>query len=50
VGNTPSTINVSVGSHDVAVKKKGFSGWTKKLNVTGGSIHLNAELEQKPQP
>jgi hypothetical protein len=45
VGNTPSTVNVTAGSHDVAVKKKGFSDWTKKLNVTGGSIHLSAELE-----
>ena len=45
VGNTPSTINVTVGSHDVVVKKKGFAVWTKKLNVTGGNIHLNAELD-----
>lgn len=45
VGNTPSTVNVAAGSHDVAVKKKGFADWTKKLNVTGGSIHLSAELE-----
>ncbi|HEX4319752.1 MAG TPA: PEGA domain-containing protein [Acidobacteriaceae bacterium] len=45
VGNTPSTINVASGSHDVSVKKKGFADWTKKLNVTGGSIHLSAELE-----
>lgn len=49
VGNTPSTINVVAGSHDIAVKKKGFADWTKKLNVTGGSVHLNAELEQTPQ-
>jgi hypothetical protein len=45
VGNTPSTINVAMGSHDVAVKRKGFVNWAKKLNVSGGSIHLNAELE-----
>ena len=48
VGNTPSTVAVAAGSHDVAVKKKGFADWTKKLNVTGGSIHLNAELEAQP--
>jgi len=48
VGNTPSTINVAAGSHDIAVKKKGFADWTKKLNVTGGNIHLNAELETAP--
>lgn len=48
VGNTPSTVTVAVGSHQIAVKKKGFTGWTKTLNVTGGAIHLSAELEQQP--
>lgn len=48
VGNTPSTVTVAPGSHDVAVKKKGFADWTKKMNVTGGSIHLSAELEASP--
>lgn len=46
VGNTPSTITVAPGSHQIAVKKKGFMDWTKTLNVTGGTIHLNAELER----
>lgn len=46
VGNTPSTLAVPSGSHKIAVKKKGFTDWTKALNVTGGTIHLNAELEQ----
>jgi PEGA domain len=46
VGNTPSTITVAAGSHQIAVKKHGFNDWTKTLNVTGGSIHLNAELDQ----
>jgi hypothetical protein len=48
VGSTPSNITVAVGSHQVAVKKKGFTAWTKTLNVTGGTVHLNAELEQAP--
>lgn len=46
VGNTPSTVNLSPGSHQIVVKKKGFLDWSKTLNVTGGSINLNAELEQ----
>jgi hypothetical protein len=25
-----------------------FAGWSKTLNITGGTVHLNAELEQKP--
>ena len=48
VGNTPSTVNVAAGSHDIAVKKKGFADWTKKLSVTGGNVHLNAELDAAP--
>jgi hypothetical protein len=46
VGNTPSTVTVAFGSHKVAVKKKGFLDWTKTLNVSGGTVHLNVELEQ----
>jgi hypothetical protein len=48
VGNAPSTVTVAPGSHQITVKKKGFSPWSKTLNVTGGSIHVNAELEQRP--
>jgi len=48
VGNTPSTVTVAPGSHQIAVKKKGFTDWSKTLNVTGGTVHLNAELEQVP--
>ena len=54
VGNSPSTITVAPGSHQITVKKKGFTDWTKTLNVTGGTVHLNAELEltqpQAPVP
>jgi hypothetical protein len=46
VGNTPSTITVAPGSHRIAVKKKGYADWGKTMNITGGTIHLNAELEQ----
>ena len=48
IGNTPSSVNLTSGSHQVVVKKKGFVDWNKTLNVTGGSISLNAELEQAP--
>jgi hypothetical protein len=47
VGNTPSTVNVAAGSHDIAVKKKGFADWTKKLSVTGGSIHLEQNHDKR---
>ncbi len=48
VGNTPSTVEVATGSHEIDVKKRGYTDWTRKLNVTGGSIHLNADLQQQP--
>jgi hypothetical protein len=48
VGSTPSTVNLAAGSHQIVVKKKGFADWTKTLNVTGGNINLDAELEQAP--
>jgi hypothetical protein len=48
VGNTPSTVSVAPGSHQIAVKMKGLADWTKTLNVTGGTVHLNAALEQTP--
>jgi len=48
VGDTPSTISIPPGSHQVSVKKKGFASWAKTLNVTGGMVHLNAELDQEP--
>jgi hypothetical protein len=47
VGNTPSTIIVTQGAHDISVKKKGFTIWTRKLNTTSGTVHINAELEQE---
>jgi hypothetical protein len=46
VGNTPSTISIAAGSHQICVKKKSFSDWTKTLNVTSGTIHLNADLDR----
>lgn len=45
MGNTPSTLTVAPGSHSVAVKKKGFADWSKTLDVSGGAVHLNAELD-----
>jgi CRISPR/Cas system-associated exonuclease Cas4 (RecB family) len=47
VGNTPSTVTVAPGKHQVVVKKKGFTDWARTLNVTGGTIRLNAEMKQE---
>jgi hypothetical protein len=50
VGNTPSTLSLAPGSHEISVKKKGYTAWTRKLNVTGGNIHLNADLDKEVAP
>ncbi len=47
VGSTPSTVSVPPGQHTITVKKKGYTDWTKTMNVSGSSVHVNAELEQK---
>lgn len=44
VGSTPSSISVSPGDHDIAVKKSGFTAWDKKVSVSTGHINLSAEL------
>jgi hypothetical protein len=46
VGSSPSTIPITAGSHQIVVKKKGFAAWTRTLNVSGGTVHIAAELEQ----
>ena len=44
VGSTPSSVSVSPGDHDIAVKKNGFAVWDKKVSVSTGHINLSAEL------
>ncbi len=48
VGDTPSTIDLAPGSHEITVKKKGYADWSRKLNVTGGRIDLDADLNPEP--
>jgi hypothetical protein len=45
VGNTPSTISTASGNHQIVIRKNGYANWTKTLNVTSGTINLNAQLE-----
>ena len=48
VGNTPSTISVSQGNHQLVIKKRGFSAWTRLMTFTGGNVHVLAEMEVAP--
>ncbi|MFP5278000.1 MAG: PEGA domain-containing protein [Acidobacteriota bacterium] len=50
VGDTPSTVDVAPGTHEIAITKQGFSGWNRKINVTGGNIHISADLQAASSP
>jgi len=45
VGNTPSTIGVAPGDHQLSLKKPGFKPWERKITVSSGQVNVNAELE-----
>lgn len=45
VGNTPSTVGVAAGQHDISVKKTGFKSWERKIAVSGGQVNVSAVLE-----
>jgi hypothetical protein len=50
VGNTPSTIGVSTGTHVVVLFMPGFVQWKRELAVAAGSeVNVSASL-QKTQP
>lgn len=45
VGNTPSTMGVAPGQHQLSVKKTGFKPWERKITVSSGQVNVNALLE-----
>jgi hypothetical protein len=45
VGNTPSTVGVAQGQHQLSVKKTGFKPWERKITVSSGQVNVNAMLE-----
>lgn len=45
VGNTPSTVGVAAGQHDMVIKKSGFKPWERKITVSSGQVNVNAALE-----
>jgi hypothetical protein len=44
VGNTPSTVGVAAGAHQISVKKSGFKPWDRKITVSSGQISVSATL------
>jgi hypothetical protein len=48
VGNTPSTLALPAGSHEVRVEGARFKPWTRTLSSTAGStVTIHATLEKK---
>jgi hypothetical protein len=47
VGNTPSTVGVAAGQHQISIKKSGFKPWERKIAVSSGQVNVNAVLEDK---
>jgi hypothetical protein len=45
VGNTPSTMGVAPGQHQLLVKKTGFKPWERKITVSSGQVNVNAALD-----
>ena len=45
VGSTPSTLQLDPGDHEIAIKKKGFLDWSRKMKVTDGTVTVNADLD-----
>jgi hypothetical protein len=47
MGNTPSTLSLTAGKHEIVVKKAGYADWTRSMTVARGSVRLSAELVAK---
>ena len=45
VGDTPSTLSLTAGKHEITIKKAGYQVWTRDMTVSAGSIHLHADME-----
>jgi len=47
IGDTPSTVGVAPGQHQLSVKKTGFKPWERKITVSSGQVNVNAALERE---
>ena len=44
MGNTPSTLNLVAGKHQIVVKKAGYQDWTRRMMVSTGVVRVSAEM------
>lgn len=45
VGNTPSSIGISSGEHNIKLTKNGYSPWERKLKASTGAVKISPELQ-----
>ncbi len=45
VGNTPSSVNVGAGEHQLVIKKRGCKPWERTILISSGIVTLDANLE-----
>jgi hypothetical protein len=44
IGSTPSSVSVPAGEHTLAIKRKGYAAWQRKINALAGKVTITAEL------
>ena len=44
VGDTPSTLSLVSGKHQITVQKAGYTSWSRAVLISGTSIHIDADL------
>ena len=44
MGNTPPTMNLAPGKHEIVAKKAGYKDWTRSMNVASGAIRVITEM------
>jgi PEGA domain-containing protein len=47
LGNTPSTVRLKAGDHDIKIEKAGFKAWQRTMTIAaGGNANVDATLEK----
>jgi hypothetical protein len=47
VGNTPTSIPLLPGDHEIVLTKKGYKQWSRRLRVTGAPVTVSAEMDKR---
>lgn len=47
VGNAPTTIQLTAGMHKIVVRD-GNAEWQREIQITGGTVNINANLARRP--